>query len=358
MSASSSILPALGDPPTAAPPAIGRDEIRDAARTAADSPERVTTALALAQRLGTRLPVPGDGRTTELWATLADLGEIDLTVARAVEPHLDAAAILVQARRDGYLDGDFEFAGSWGVFAAEAPDARLRASRSDTGDGWVLDGNKPWCSLADRLDHALVTAWLDDDTRGLFAIDLHDERVTPADDSGWVAHGLPEVTSVAIEARGLPARPIGPPHWYLDRPGFAWGGMGVAVIWFGAARAIADQVRRRRRAPDQIAKLHLGQLDLLIWSGETVLQSAATQVDGSMDTTPQMLALRVRAQCAQIAEEVLRIADHAMGPAPLALDRRYAERVSDLRLYVRQHHAERDLAALGEAVYAGGTGRR
>ncbi|NNG38357.1 acyl-CoA/acyl-ACP dehydrogenase [Flexivirga sp. ID2601S] len=361
MSASSSILPMPDDPlppdplpqdpPAVAPPAT-TEAIRDAARSAADSPDRVAAALDLAEQLGHTLPVPGDGRTAELWGALAVLGETDLTVARTVEPHLDAAAILVQARRDGYLTDDFDATGSWGVFAAEGPGGRLCASRSASGDAWVLDGHKPWCSLADRLDRALVTAWLDDDTRGLFAIDLRDERVTPADGSGWVAHGLPEVTSVAIEARGLPARPVGPAHWYLDRPGFAWGGMGVAVIWFGAARAIADQVRRRRRAPDQIAQLHLGQLDLLIWSGDTMLQAAATQVDGSMETTPEMLALRVRAQCAQIAEEVLRIADHAMGPAPLALDRDYAQRVSDLRLYVRQHHAERDLAALGAAVHA------
>ena len=54
-------------------------------------------ALALAQELGARLPLPGRGETAALWSALAGLGATDLTVARSVEPHLDALAILDQA---------------------------------------------------------------------------------------------------------------------------------------------------------------------------------------------------------------------------------------------------------------------
>ena len=63
-----------------------------------------------------------------------------------------------------------------------------------------------------------------------------------------------------------------------------------------------------------------------------------------------MLAGRVRAVVARAAEEVIVRAGHALGPAPLALDERHARRVADLPLYLRQHHAERDEAALGRAV--------
>ena len=47
------------------------------------------------------------------------------------------------------------------------------------------------------------------------------------------------------------------------------------------------------------------------------------------------------------AEEVLRRADHGLGPGPLATDEAHARRVADLHLYLRQWHAERDHAALG-----------
>ncbi|HEY0217673.1 MAG TPA: hypothetical protein VGC57_14885 [Cellulomonas sp.] len=40
---------------------------------------------------------PGRGATVRLWELLATLAADDLAVARAVEPHLDAVAILDQA---------------------------------------------------------------------------------------------------------------------------------------------------------------------------------------------------------------------------------------------------------------------
>ena len=51
-------------------------------------------------------------------------------------------------------------------------------------------------------------------------------------------------------------------------------------------------------------------------------------------------------------EEVIARVGNALGPGPLALDREHAQRVADLQVFVRQHHAERDLAALGELVTA------
>ena len=49
-------------------------------------------------------------------------------------------------------------------------------------------------------------------------------------------------------------------------------------------------------------------------------------------------------------EQTLTQVGHALGPGPLAFDEEHARRVADLQFYVRQHHAERDLAALGNAV--------
>ena len=61
-------------------------------------------------------------------------------------------------------------------------------------------------------------------------------------------------------------------------------------------------------------------------------------------------ALRVRELVALAAEDVLRRTAHGLGPGPLATDEDHARRVADLELYLRQWHAERDQAALGEDV--------
>ena len=62
----------------------------------------------------------------------------------------------------------------------------------------------------------------------------------------------------------------------------------------------------------------------------------------------------MRGAVARGVETVIEVVGHALGPGPLTGDEEHARRVADLTVYVRQHHAERDTARLGEAVLAGG----
>lgn len=301
-------------------------------------PESVDDALALAQQWGRETP----GSTRDLWELLATLGAHDLGVARAVEPHLDAVAILSQA-------GHAVPSGRWGVFAAEGGDDPLIAT--DDHGVWTLTGTKPWCSLADRLDSALVTATTADGDRRLFAVDLAQAVVQPIDGT-WAARGLSEIPSGPVRFTGAAATPVGAAGWYLERPGFAWGGIGVAACWFGGAVGIARTVHASAAAkPNPFLLEHLGAIDELLGDARRALAEAAELVDtGNPD--PRLLAKRTRGTVARVCEEVMARSGHALGPAPLALDARHAKRVADLQLYVRQHHAERDTASLGTALAA------
>jgi hypothetical protein len=60
-----------------------------------------------------------------------------------------------------------------------------------------------------------------------------------------------------------------------------------------------------------------------------------------------LIARRVRAVAETAVDEAITRTGRALGPAPLALDADHARRVADLTMYVRQSHAEQDLAALG-----------
>jgi len=287
------------------------------------------------------------GRDTwRVLSALATLGSVDLTTARTVEPHWDAVAVLEQAAVPAPEGA------TWGVYAASPPGTRLSAGR-DEGGLWRLSGAKPWCSLADRVSHALVTAEPDDGPAGLFAVDLGDTGVS-VDPGAWVPRGLREVTTSTVTFDAVPASPVGAAGWYLDRPGFAWGGIGVAAVWFGGAAAVAGALwaAAQTRPPDQVALMHLGAADVSLHATLLALRDAAGAIDaGRADgTAGRLLASRVRAQAAACAEQVLTTVGHALGPAPLAMDAAHAARVADLTLYVRQHHAERDLAALGRLV--------
>ena len=308
-------------------------------------------AVELARRIGRWLPLPGGGRTATRWRLLSAVAAGDLTAARVVEAHTDALAILAEARTDADVES-FQVPddSTWGVFAAEGGGTRLDAARA--GDGWVLTGSKPWGSLAGRLTHALITAHTGG-ARRLFAVELSNPAVR-TDETGWVARGLADVPSGVVRLDGCPAVPVGTDDWYLRRPGFAWGGIGVAACWYGGAVGVSRRLRdaATAREPDQIALMHLGAVDAALSAARTLLAAAAADVDAGAANGPagSLLAARVRTVVAGAAEDVLRRVGHALGPAPLALELPHARRVADLELYLRQHHAERDEAALGARV--------
>ncbi len=320
---------------------------------------RVDFALELAASLSGRLPMPGGGQTLVLWDVLSRVAAYDLTVARTLEPHVDALAILSEARlaRTGLDLSEIGADGrsTWGVFAAEGPDGRLTA-REIAGE-WVLDGVKPWCSLAGRLSHALVTAWTSETTRQLFAVALGPDVVPRTD--AWASRGLIEIPSAPAEFKGVRAAPVGGEGWYLVRPGFWWGGIGVAACWYGGVAGVARRLAPKpgsRRVPDQIAHLQLGQADTLLYAVRAALGEAASCVDDAGQDHGEVLARRARALTRSTVDEVLAITARACGPAPLTLEEEHSRRVADLSVYVRQDHGERDLAALGAALLASGPG--
>lgn len=320
-------------------------------RTGADVP----AALSLAADLSSRTSLLGNSTWSYL-RTLGSLGAGDLTVARVVEPHLDALSILSQAAEArsaadvGPADDTVAPPGStWGVYAAHSPDTHLRATRSDTG--WHLTGSKPWCSLAARLSHAVITAHVDDERRQAFAVDLAHPGVRRSE-ALWVSRGLVDVHSTGLHLHDVPAVPVGPAGWYLTRPGFAWGGVAVAAVWFGAAAALAESVldAALRRDPDQIATWHLGRLDGALRAAELELRAAAAAIDEGLATGSQaggLVSARARNAAAAAADLCLTEVARALGPAPLTSDEEHARRVADLTVYVRQHHGDRDLARTG-----------
>ncbi|SDR94582.1 acyl-CoA/acyl-ACP dehydrogenase [Agrococcus carbonis] len=308
------------------------------ARALPEQPAGVARALAAAPALAGVVPLPAAGETATRFEVLATLAAADLEVARAIEPHLDAVAILAEADASPK-------AGAYGVFAAEAPMARLEAREGR------LEGEKPWCSLADRLDRALVSAWQGDE-RVLVDVDLRQPGVV-AVEGAWHARGLIGIPSGPVRFAGAAAEPVGEPGWYLRRAGFAWGGIGVAACWHGGAVGVARRLLDAVAGAPEAAPLrlaHLGAIDEVLTASRLALTDAARRMDAGDVDEPAVLALCTRGIVARAVEEVLARVGRALGAAPLALEPEHAARVADLQLYVRQHHAERDQAALGAAL--------
>jgi alkylation response protein AidB-like acyl-CoA dehydrogenase len=295
------------------------------------------------------LPLPGSGRTRERWAALAGLAGEDLSVARLAEGHADAVAILAE------LGGPAPPPGSrWGVWAAHPPGPKLDARQEAAG--WRLRGTKRYCSGARCCTHALVTAAAPDGMR-LFAVTAR--ALTPVLGS-WPATGMAGSDTLDVDFPDVPAEPVGRPGAYVQRPGFAHGGVGVAACWYGGARAVGrtllSAAGQRDIGPHALA--HLGAVDIALRTVRTALDTAADEIDADptdLKGAGRLRALRVRALADTVAAEVMDRTGRALGAGPLCLDEAHSRRVADLTVYIRQHHAERSLAELGALVAEEGT---
>ena len=326
-----------------------------------DAAGDVPALIALARDTGRTAPRPGEGSTARLWELLASVTSVDVAAGRVLEPHLDALAILAQSgSQAGFPIGESSTDGAWGVFAAEGPGLRLEATPDGAGN-YRLNGSKPWCSLAAHLDGAVLTAHLADGGRAAFAVDLHTPGVS-CETPLWTSRGLREIPSGTVHFDGVGAVPVGASGWYFQRPGFAWGGMGVAACWFGGAVAVARDFSSaltaaadKGREPDQIALAHLGEADRIIASVSGYLARTAERIDaGELSGSGAWSeALRVRGTVAAAVERIQAVVAQNLGPGPLAFNEKYGKRMADLSLYIRQHHAMRDDAQLGALTLKG-----
>ncbi|WP_301148285.1 acyl-CoA dehydrogenase family protein [Mycobacterium simiae] len=290
------------------------------------------------------LPLPASGRTLERWQRLALLAEEDIVAARIAEAHVDAVAILHE------LGGKPPELGQlWGVWAAESPEAVLHAT--EVNGAYTLNGTKVWCAGAGFCTHALVTARLEDGSRGLFAVALVDPAVKALPTTWWNT-GMAGSDTRPVQFTNAQAVAVGDPGDYLNRPGYWHGAIGVAACWLGGARKVAEPLYRcaASESADAYSLAHLGAVDAALAAGEAMLIDAASRVDADpfdRSRSAELLARRIRAIVEHAADEAITRTGRALGPGPLCQDGRHAQRVADLSIYIRQSHAERDLAALG-----------
>ena len=290
-----------------------------------------------------QLPLPGSGQTLERFSGLAQVAGHDLRLCKLYEGHTDALAIIAQ------LKGPLPPLGSiWGMWAAEPPTAKVRVRRE--GRHLIVDGRKAWCSGAAVVSHGLLTAWDEADHQQLVAVPMDQPGVTVTNEE-WNAVGMAATGSVEIlfeAARGLA---IGSAGDYLSRPGFWQGGIGIAACWYGAAQRLGEVLRVQcSQHADPHALAHLGAVDSALNSAACVLRASAAQVDREPFANARLLAQQARACIEDTVKQVIYHVGRGVGAGPYCKDPHFAQLMADLPVYVRQSHAERDLAALGEMV--------
>lgn len=316
-----------------APSTVPAGGLREGGRPA----DRLATLL---RRGELELPPPGQGATGVRWARLAAWGRESLPLARLAEGHTDAVAILREAGAEPVPGARY------GVWAARS--GGTGAEMTGTAGSWVLRGRVRFCSGAPDLERALVVAAAPGGSR-IVDLDLSRPGIRRHADS-WHAAGMRASDTLDVDLDDLAVTDlVGEPGFYTERPGFWWGGAGVAAVWLGGAAGIVDELRehlRDKADPHQLA--HLGELHAELEAVDALLTRTADAIDADPKSPHRTAAWTGRAAAERLCRTVLDVAPRVAGVAALADG--LADRLADLGMYVRQHHGERDLAALGEAV--------
>ena len=288
------------------------------------------------------LPAPGGGDTVGRWAALARWGRTDLPLARLAEGHTDAVAILHE------LGGRPHRHALYGVWAARPGGAGAELS----GGAGVrrLTGTVRFCSGARDLDRALVVAGGPDGMR-LVDLPLDQPGVRPVEES-WAAPGMraSDTLDVVFDGVAVPDEAlVGPPGRLPVPPGLLVGRRGSGG---GVARRRGRGARRRaaaggrRPAPPRARGCAARRAAGRRRAARAHRRDDRRRPDGRAPhggvDRPGRGRARVPLRAGPGAARRGR-----RGPAGSAT---LGARLADLQVFIRQHHGERDLAALGAAV--------
>lgn len=296
-------------------------------------PERAAVAGLVEGVAWAALPWPA------LVEELISLGRTDVPLARLAEGHVDALKILDQA-------GARPVAGAlYGVWASRSARTGLRAA--EDGDHLRLSGTLRFASGSGLLDRALVPVWFDEQRSVLLDLDV---TGLAFDASVWrTAAMVPSRTyETRLEDLSVPrSAQRGAEGFYLGRPGFSAGGLGVAACWVGGAARVLDVLLALHPRPRPVQQRRFGAIrtDLVV-AAAAVRAGGVLLEDPATDTGP--VALEVRTVVAEAVHRVLANARLLTGPTGLALDDAVAHVVPDLELYVLQHDLDAAFAALGD----------
>ncbi len=332
-------------------------------------PEQEFAWLREADLLG--ITLPGQPLSFERSVTAQQLhllklvGRGNLSVGRIYEGHINALLLIhlfgtVAQRERWYADaqhGQHLF----GVWNTQAHDG---VSIVAQGNGrYVLQGAKTFCSGARHVTRPIVPGKLINEQgqergwqMGIVPLDEHPEA--PDDPSFWKPLGMHASVSHKIDFSGIELTEdnlLGQTDDYHRQPYFSGGAIRFAAVHLGGAEAIFDATRtylqQLHRTDDPYQRMRLGEMAILIETGNRWIEQAGQQADGAA-SPEQMInyANMTRSVIERIGLEVMQLSERCVGARGLLHPQPFARLHADLTTYLRQPAPDIALAQVGQYV--------
>ena len=294
-------------------------------------------------------------QTAELLSTLRHIGRGNLAVGRLYEGHVNALQLLQRFGEPAQVArwaADARAGHLFGVWNTEAqPGLQLLPLANGR---YRLQGRKTFASGAGSVSRPLCTAALPDGGWQMLIIPA-DELVPQYNPAFWQPLGMRASASFEVDFTGLEidaACLLGQPGDYYRQPWFSGGAIRFAAVQLGGAEALFDETRhflqKLHRTNDPYQRHRLGEMSMLVASGQHWLQAAAVQTAAHTDAdTTVAHANLVRSAIEALCLQLLPLAERCVGARGLLRPEPFERLHRDLTHYLRQPAPDAALADAG-----------
>ena len=353
---------------------IGDESFTEAAAT--DSTEKfpVETLQKIADKNLLSAPLPKrfggadlgieSDTNSALLQILKHFGRGNLVVGRVYEGHFNALLLIKLFGSNEQIERFAHDANNgrlFGVWNTEANNG-VHISPSENGK-FRLAGMKTFATGIDFVTRPVVNGAMPDGGWQMCIVPL-DEVEAKTDASWWNPMGMRATRSFKIDFSGVEIDKnnlIGTAGNYYEQPWFSGGAIRFAAVQFGAAEAIFDETRKYlrllNRTDDPYQKTRLGEMAILIETGNLWLDSAAKNLDEYMKNpsparSENFLAYAnlMRTAIEKICVKTMNLCQKTVGARGLNKPFHFERIIRDLTIYLRQPAPDAALADAGRYV--------
>lgn len=301
------------------------------------------------------------GTSLALLTILKNIGKGNLVMGRVLEGHINAQILINQF---GNLEQKKLFSAEafegklFGVWNTQAADGTfLTKKRKGT---YFLNGSKTFATGTDYVTRPIVTAERKDGSWQMCVVPFNKETVR-IDASWWKPMGMKSSRSFKITFMNKTVPKInilGTGGEYYQQPGFSGGAVRFAAVQLGAAEQLLDETKKYlvslKRIEDPFQKMRMGQMAILIESGNQWLNGAASRMDYYLSKPTKMrgdnfiiFTNMMRTAIEQICIDVMNLCQKCVGARGLNKPYHFERIIRDLSTYLRQPAPDAVLADIG-----------
>ncbi|MFC6269863.1 acyl-CoA dehydrogenase family protein [Frigoriflavimonas asaccharolytica] len=301
------------------------------------------------------------GSNVAMLQILKNIGAGNLVMGRVLEGHINAQLLIDQfgtnLQKKNFAN-DAIAGHLFGVWNTQANDGTTL--RENLDENFLLSGAKTFATGSDFVTRPIVTANLEDGSWQMCIVPL-DKICTNTDPSWWNPMGMKASRSYKMnfENAVIPQENIlGIAGDYYKQPYFSGGSIRFAAVQLGGAETLLNEtikyLRELNRTEDPYQKMRLGEMTILISSGNQWLKSAGEFLDqyminSSKENSEIFLAHAnmMRTAIEKICTKIIVLCQKCVGARGLNKPYHFERIIRDLSTYLRQPAPDVSLSEVG-----------